>query len=246
MLSVPVALVTGGSRGIGRAICLRLAKEGFAVAVNYTRQQDAAESVAKEIEAGGGSAMALQGDVAQDGVAEQLVKSCVEAYGRLDVLVNNAGIIRDQVILRMGVEAFDEVVAVDLKGPFLMTKAALRPMLKARHGRIINMASAAALTGNPGQANYASAKAGLIGLTKSIAKEVGSRNITVNAVAPGLVETDMTATMADKAKDTILGLVPLGRVGGVEDVAAAVAFLAGPGAAYITGEVLRVDGGLAM
>lgn len=246
MLSVPVALVTGGSRGIGRAICLHLAQAGFAVAVNYTRQQEAAEAVCAEVRSYGMEATGSQGDVSLDGVADRLVENCLERWGRLDVLVNNAGITRDQVILRMTAQAFDEVLNVDLRGPFLMSKAALRPMLRARAGRIINIASVAGLVGNPGQSNYASAKAGLIGLTKSVAKEVASRGITVNAVAPGLIETDMSSGIADKAREAILGHIPLGRAGSADDVARAVVFLAGEGGAYITGEVIRVDGGLGM
>ena len=243
-LTDKVALVTGGSRGIGRAIALALAGQGAQVAVNYVTNRDAADEVVQRI--GEGRAIAIQGDVADAGDAKRLVKETIEAFGSLQILVNNAGLTQDNLMLRMSEEAWDRVMAVDLRGAYLTTKVALRPMVRQRWGRIVNVASVAGLVGNAGQANYAAAKAGLIGLTKSVAKEVASRNITANAVAPGLVETEMTADLTDEQQQAVLQMTPLGRAATPEEIAPAVAFLASEEAGYITGAVLTVDGGLVM
>jgi 3-oxoacyl-[acyl-carrier protein] reductase len=242
MISGQVAVVTGASRGIGKACALRLAEEGARVVVNYQRSAAAAEAVVAEIVARGGEAFAIQADVADPEGAAALVDAAVSRYGSLQILVNNAGITRDALLLRMKPEDFDAVLAVDLRGPYLVTRAALRPMLKARYGRIVNVASVAGLVGNAGQANYAAAKAGLIGFTKAVAREVADRNITVNAVAPGFIETDMTRDLPDSLRE----MIPAGRTGSPAEVAAVVAFLASTEAAYITGETVRVDGGMAM
>ena len=243
-LTDKVALVTGGSRGIGRAIALALAGQGAQVAVNYVTNRDAADEVVQQI--GEGRAVAIQGDVADAGDAKRLVKETIEAFGSLQILVNNAGLTQDNLMLRMSEEAWDRVMAVDLRGAYLTTKVALRPMIRQRWGRIVNIASVAGLVGNAGQANYAAAKAGLIGLTKSVAKEVASRNITANAVAPGLVETEMTADLTEEQQEAVLQMTPLGRAATPEEIAPAVAFLASEEAGYITGAVLTVDGGLVM
>ncbi|MCH8064215.1 MAG: 3-oxoacyl-[acyl-carrier-protein] reductase [Chloroflexi bacterium] len=243
-LTDKVALVTGGSRGIGRAIALALAGQGAQVAVNYVTNRDAADEVVQQI--GEGRAVAIQGDVADAGDAKRLVKETIEAFGSLQILVNNAGLTQDNLMLRMSEEAWDRVMAVDLRGAYLTTKVALRPMIRQRWGRIVNIASVAGLVGNAGQANYAAAKAGLIGLTKSVAKEVASRNITANAVAPGLVETEMTADLTDEQQQAVLQMTPLGRAATPEEIAPAVAFLASEEAGYITGAVLTIDGGLVM
>lgn len=242
-----VALVTGGSRGIGRAITLRLARDGIAVAVNYRGSAGAAAEIVAQIEAGGGRAIALGGDVSTSAGAGQLIGDTVTQLGRLDILVNNAGITRDNLTLRMSEDDWDAVLATNLKGAFLCSKAALRPLLKVREsGRIISISSVVGIVGNAGQANYAAAKAGLIGLTKSLAKEVASRGITVNAVAPGFINTDMTAALGTEMAAAALKAIPLGRFGEAIDIAETVAFLASPAARYITGQVLSVDGGMAM
>jgi 3-oxoacyl-[acyl-carrier protein] reductase len=242
-----VALVTGGGRGIGRAIALRLARDGIAVAVNYRGNAEAAAETVGRIEAGGGRAVALPADVAASGEAAKLVADTVARLGRLDILVNNAGITRDNLAMRLSEDDWDAVLATNLKGAFLCAKAALRPLLKAREaGRIISISSVVGRAGNAGQANYAAAKAGLLGLTKSLAREVASRGITVNAVAPGFIATDMTAALPAAAQEAALQAIPLGRLGDPEDVAEAVAFLASPAARYITGQVLSVDGGMVM
>ncbi len=242
-----VALVTGGSRGIGRAIALRLAQDGIAVAVNYRGNAEAAAVIVAQIEAAGGRALALGGDVATGAGAAKLVADTVAGLGRLDILVNNAGITRDNLTLRMSEEDWDAVLSTNLKGAFLCAKAALRPLLKARgNGRIISISSVVGIVGNAGQANYAAAKAGLIGLTKSLAREVASRGITVNSVAPGFINTDMTAALGAELAAGALKAIPLGHFGEAEDIAEAVAFLASPAARYITGQVLSVDGGMAM
>jgi 3-oxoacyl-[acyl-carrier protein] reductase len=241
-----VALVTGGSRGIGRAICLALAADGHAVAVNYAARADAAEAVVAEISAAGGSAMAVRADVSDAAAVESMFGSVAETLGSPTVLVNNAGITRDNLLLRMGVEEFDEVIATNLRSAFLCTKAAMRGMLKARWGRVISIASVAGLAGNPGQANYAASKAGLIGFTKSVAKEVGQRNITANVIAPGFITTDMTEALGEEVLAGVKSSITLGRFGEASEVAAAVAFLASDRAAYITGQVLSVDGGIAL
>lgn len=243
-LTDKVALVTGGSRGIGRAISLALAEQGAKVAVNYVTNRDAADEVVQQI--GEGRAVAIQGDVAQADDAKRLVKETIEAFGSLQILVNNAGLTQDDLLLRMSEEAWDRVMAVDLRGAYLTTKVALRPMIRQRWGRIVNVASVAGLVGNAGQANYAAAKAGLIALTKSVAKEVASRNITANAIAPGLVETELTADLTDEQQQAVLQMTPLGRAATPEEIAPAVAFLASEEAGYITGAVLTIDGGLVM
>jgi 3-oxoacyl-[acyl-carrier protein] reductase len=245
-LSGKVALVTGGSRGIGRAISLALARQGARVAVNYASNAEAAGEVVREIESCGGEAKALQGDIADAGDARHIVDETIEAFGALHILVNNAGLTQDELLLRMSQEAWDRVMAVDLRGAYLCTKAALRPMIRQRWGRIINVASVAGLVGNAGQANYAAAKAGLIGFTKSVAKEVASRNVTANAIAPGLVRTEMTSGLTEGQEQAVLMMVPLGRAATPEEIAPAVAFLASEESGYITGAVLTIDGGLVM
>ncbi len=241
-----VALVTGGSRGIGRAIALQLAAAGADIAL-CARNIEAAEAVGKEVEALGRRCLVRQVDVAQSEQADQLIKDVVGELGSLYALINNAGITRDHLIMRMKDEDWDEVLQVNLKGAFNCARASVRPMLKARAGRIINITSVVGLQGNAGQANYAASKAGLIGFTKSLARELASRSITANAVAPGLVpDTGMTDELSPEVVEGMLAQVPLGRPGTPDDVAQAVLFLAGDGAAYITGQVLSVDGGMAM
>ncbi len=246
LLDGKVAVVTGGSRGIGRAIALRLAAEGADLAI-CARTVEAAGAVATEIEGLARRCLVRQVDVANAQQASELIEATIGELGRLDVLVNNAGITRDGLLMRMKEEDWDEVLAINLKGAFNCAKAAVRPMLKARGGRIINITSVVGLQGNAGQANYAASKAGLIGLTKSLARELASRGITANAVAPGLVpDTGMTGELAEDIQEQMLAGVPLGRAGTPEDVAHAVAFLASEQAAYITGQVLAVDGGMVM
>jgi len=240
-----VSLVTGASRGIGRAIARELAAQGATVLCGARDQEKLAATVAA-IVAEGGKALAVPLDVADRASVEAAFAAVLAAHGRLDHLVNNAGITRDNLVLRMKAEDWRDVLDTNLTGVFLCTQAALRPMLKQRTGRIVSVTSVVGLTGNAGQANYAASKAGVVGFTKSVAREVASRSITVNAVAPGFVETDMTAAMTDKAREALTSLIPLGRVGQPEDVAAAVAFLVSDRAAYITGQVLSVDGGFHM
>lgn len=240
------ALVTGASRGIGRAIALRLAAEGASVAVNYHSGENEAASVVSEITASGGSAIAFQASVASAEEANRLVDATVEALGGIDILVNNAGITRDNLLMRLSEDDWDAVLDTNLKGAFFCTKAAIRPMLRQRSGRIVNMSSIVAITGNPGQANYAAAKAGLIGFTKTIAREVASRGITVNALAPGFIETQMVAAIPEDLRKQILERIPLGQFGTPDDVARSVVFLASDDGAYITGQVIGIDGGLSL
>jgi 3-oxoacyl-[acyl-carrier protein] reductase len=245
-LTGKTALVTGGSRGIGRAIVTRLATQGADVAFTYKGNAAAAAETVATVEGLGRKALAVQGDASLEDVADTVVKAVLDAFGKIDILVNNAGVTRDDLIMRMSVEAWREVLETNLFGAFYMIKAVTRPMLKARSGRIINITSVSGQAGQMGQANYSSAKAGLIGLTKATARELASRSITVNAVAPGFVLTELTQDLPAALKDEITARTPLGRFGETEEIAAAVAFLASDDAAFITGQVLAVDGGLVM
>lgn len=240
------AIVTGGSRGIGRAVAVRLAKDGMNLVINYRGNSAAAEETERLCRELGAEVLLVQGDVSRTEDCEKLAAQAKEAFGRVDVLVNNAGITRDGLLARMTEEDFRGVLDVNLVGPWNMMKAVNRIMMKQRYGRIVNLSSVTGLMGNMGQTNYAAAKAGILGMTKSYAREVASRGITVNAVAPGFIDTDMTEAMPEGAKDKIITGIPMGRTGKPEDVAEAVAFLASEQAGYITGEVLRVDGGMAM
>jgi 3-oxoacyl-[acyl-carrier protein] reductase len=242
-----VALVTGASRGLGRAIAIAFAGEGADVAVNYRGNADAANATVDAIRAAGRQGEAIQGDTsAGRDACEAIVKAAIDAFGHVDILVNNAGITRDNLLMRMDAEEWDAVLSTNLSGPFWMTRAIARPMVKARSGRIINMSSAAGRMGNAGQANYAAAKAGLIGLTKTTARELASRGITCNAIAPGLIETDLTADLPPAAAEAIRSLTPMGYVGSAADVAAAAVYLASDEARYVTGQVIGVDGGMVM
>jgi 3-oxoacyl-[acyl-carrier protein] reductase len=241
-----VALVTGGSRGIGRAIALRLAEDGCAVAVNYASRADAAEEVVAAITEAGGTAIAVGADVSDADAVAAMFAEVTEQLGPVTVLVNNAGITDDDLLLRMKEEQFRRVIEVNLTSAFHCTKAALRGMLRAKAGRIINVASVSGIAGNPGQANYAASKAGLIGFTKSIAKEVGARGITANVIAPGYIETDMTDALGDEVKEAAVGTISLARLGRPEEIADVAAFLASDAASYMTGQVLVVDGGLSL
>lgn len=241
-----VALVTGASRGIGRAIAFKLADDGYAVAVNYTASAAKAEDVVEQITANGGSAMAVQADVSDPDAVRDLIAAVENELGPVTVLVNNAGITEDGLLLRMSAEQWDRVLSTNLRSVFLCTKAVLRGMIRARGGRIINISSVSGVAGNAGQANYAASKAGVIGFTKSIAKEVGSRGITVNAVAPGFIATDMTDALGDSVTEAAAAHISLGRLGEPEEVASVVGYLASDGASYITGQTIVVDGGMAL
>lgn len=243
-LADQVAIVTGASRGIGKATAIALATEGAKVVINYARSSDAAEAVAAEITAAGGEAIALQADVSQADQVDGLIKATLDKWGQIDILVNNAGITKDGLLMRMKPEAWQAVIDINLTGVFLCTKAVTKSMMKKRSGRIINITSVSGLAGNPGQANYSAAKAGVIGFTKTVAQELSSRNITVNAVAPGFIATEMTEGLNN---DEILKYIPMGRFGQPEDIAGMICFLAAaPAAAYITGQTFNVDGGMVM
>jgi 3-oxoacyl-[acyl-carrier protein] reductase len=241
-----VAIVTGGGRGIGRAVAVRLAKEGANVAITYRSNDAAAEEAAEEVRAAGAQSEIFQGDVATPEDVAALFEGVGEALGRVEILVNNAGLTRDNLMMRMKESEFDEVLRTNLKGTHLCTRAALRPMIRARWGRIVNISSVVGLVGNAGQANYAASKAGIIGFTKSVAREVAQRGITANVVAPGYVETELTQSLTDDIKDQIKSQVPAGRFAEAEEVAGVVAFLAGEDAGYVTGQTLAVDGGMTM
>jgi 3-oxoacyl-[acyl-carrier protein] reductase len=240
------AIVTGASRGIGRAIAIDLAKRGASVVVNYFSSEAAAHDVVGAITQAGGKAIAARADVSKADESAALIKACIDAYGKIDILVNNAGTTRDTLLMTMSEADWDHVISADLKSVFNCSKAAVKPMIRARGGRIINIASVVGLSGQGGQTNYAAAKAGVIAFTKSLAKEVGSRSTTVNCVAPGYIPTDLTRTLPDENKQTITKMTPLGRFGTPEEVAYAVSFLAGDEASFITGATLSVDGGLVM
>lgn len=244
--AVKTALVTGASRGIGAAIAKKLAARGFMVIINYGHSSSAAEEVKNQIEQAGGQAVLMQGDVSSGDDVDRMFKDIKKTWGRLDVLVNNAGINRDTLLVRMKEDQWDAVLSTDLKSVFFTTKAAASLMMRQRSGSIINIASVVGITGNAGQANYAAAKAGVIGFTKSVAKELAARGIRVNAIAPGFIETDMTDAIPEKIREGMLETIPLRRGGKAEDVANAVAFLASDDAGYITGQVLKVDGGMVM
>ncbi len=241
-----VALVTGGSRGIGRAVCLELARQGAAVAVNYAGSQQAAQETVEACRALGAQAEAFQADVSDAAACEGLVQAVKDRFGRLDVLVNNAGVTRDGLLMTAKEEDFDRVLDTNLKGAYFCMKAAAKIMLRQKYGRIVNLSSIVGLRGNPGQTGYAASKAGILGLTKAAAKELASRNITVNAVAPGFIETDMTAAMPEKAREAMLAAIPMARPGQPEEVARTVGFFAQEDTGYVTGQVLCVDGGMAV
>ena len=246
MLKNKIALITGAGRGIGRAIAIALAKEGAEVVINYNGSEERAKEVKQTIEENGGKASIYKCNVSDFAACEAMIKDIVKEYGHLDILVNNAGITKDGLIMKMKEEDFDSVLNVNLKGTFNTIRHSARQMLKQRSGKIINISSVSGILGNVGQANYAASKAGVIGLTKATARELASRGITVNAVAPGFIETDMTAVLPEKVKEASVSQIPLGKFGSPEQVASAVAFLASSDAAYITGQVLHVDGGMVM
>jgi 3-oxoacyl-[acyl-carrier protein] reductase len=239
-----IAVVTGGSRGIGRAVALRLAQDGAKVIITYVRGKEAADEVIETIKSNGGEAFAYQFDVSDYEATQTAFADILDKFGKVDYLINNAGITRDALLMRMKEEDWDKVIAVNLKGAFNCIKAVVRPMLKQKFGRIVNITSVVAFMGNVGQANYVASKAGLVGLTKALARELAPKGVTVNAVAPGFIETDMTAVLPEKIKEYMLKLIPLGRFGQPEEVAEAVAFLVSDKAAYITGQVIHVNGGM--
>lgn len=239
-----VAIVTGASRGIGRAAAIALAEAGANVVINYAGSEAAAKETEVLCQAHGAKTLLIQADVAKSKDCQRIVDETIAAFGKVDILVNNAGVTRDNLLMCMTDEEFDQVIATNLRGTYAMMKAVSRPMMKSRYGRIINMASVVGLMGNAGQVNYAASKAGVIGMTKSFAKEIAARGVTVNAVAPGFIATDMTAAMTDAAREAVAGSIPMKRMGRPEDVAAVVRFLASEGAGYVTGQTLAVDGGL--
>ena len=241
-----IVVVTGGSRGIGRAICTALGGPGSRVYFNYSSNPDAAQATAAAIEASGGRAFSHQVDVASESAVADYLGAIVEEAGRIDVLVNNAGVTRDGLLVRMKAADWDAVMDVNLKGTFHCMKIAAKAMMKQRYGRIVNISSVVGVSGNPGQANYVASKAGIIGLTKAVARELASRNITVNAVAPGYIATDMTGELSDKAREAMIGQIPMGRIGAPEEIAGVVAFQLSPAADYITGQVIHVNGGMYM
>jgi 3-oxoacyl-[acyl-carrier protein] reductase len=240
------ALVTGGSRGIGKAICLELAKQGVHIAVNYSGNKQKAEEVVEECKSYGVDSMAIQANVADSASVQTMVKTVIDAFGSIEILVNNAGITRDTLIMRMKEEDFDAVIDTNLKGVFNCAKAVTRPMMKQRYGRIINISSVVGVLGNAGQANYVASKAGVIGLTKSLARELANRNIRANAIAPGFIETEMTEKLPESTKEELLKQIPLAALGKPEDVAKVVTFLASDSASYMTGQTIHVDGGMVM
>ncbi len=246
MLHKKNAVVTGASRGIGRAICLELARQGANVIVNYTGNVEAARQTAEECQSLGVQAFVYQADVSVAAQAQGLIEECISRFGSIDILVNNAGITRDNLMMRMSEEDFDKVLDINLKGAFLCAKAACLPMMKQRFGRIVNLSSVVGLRGNAGQANYAASKAGLIGLSKAMAKELATKGVTVNVVAPGFIETDMTSVLPESVRTQLLGSIPMGSLGKAQDVAQAAVFFAMPQNGYITGQVLCVDGGMAV
>ncbi|WPX09852.1 3-oxoacyl-[acyl-carrier-protein] reductase [Anaerocellum danielii] len=246
LLKGKVALITGASRGIGRAIALKFAQNGANIVINFASSQSQAENLKEEIEKIGTKAMIIKCDVSNADEVSQMFSQVEKDFGRLDILVNNAGITKDGLILRMSEEDFDRVIAINLKGAFLCAKAAAKMMVKQRFGNIINISSVVGIAGNIGQANYAASKAGIIGLTKSLAKELASRNIRVNAIAPGFIKTDMTEVLSDKVKETMLSSIPLGRFGEADEVANVALFLASSLSSYVTGQVIVVDGGMIM
>ena len=239
-------LVTGGSRGIGKEIALKFAKQGYDVIINYVSDKTDTEELKKELEANGGKALIVKADVTNPEQIENLVKTAIETFGKIDVLVNNAGITKDNLLMRMSEEEFDKVIEVNLKGTYLMTKAVTKYMMKKRQGSIINLSSVVGVTGNAGQCNYAATKAGIIGFTKSVAKELASRNIRANAIAPGFIATDMTDVLSDEIKETIQNQIPLKRMGNAKEVAELAYFLGSEQSSYITGQVIHVDGGMVM
>lgn len=241
-----VAIVTGGSRGIGKAVCERFAKEGIHLVLNYTSNEEAANKAKEEFENEGVKVLLVKGDISKEETVERLFAEALTITGRIDILVNNAGITRDNLLIRMKEEEFDQVISTNLRGTFLCMKAAAKIMMKQRYGRIINMSSVIGLRGNVGQVNYSASKAGVIGMTKSLAKELAGRGVTVNAVAPGMIETDMTDVLSEQIKEGILSEIPMKRMGNVKEVASTVMFFAKEESAYVTGQVLCVDGGMAV